>query len=569
MAPLLAQLVYEFVTSIVAVITKLSPSAILLALVTVLFIIQTVLHHANTFAFLVLAALVLKLLLQTASSTEILEKELSTILTYMHITSMAFALVQCPLIDSLQMTGGKSGSLSQDLLLKTPTLISNDRDGPLVGIHPNPGPKTKVIKATVKKGKKSMKVVKFPAHIKGRGDYSTDIGSALGGLAGKAIGSIFGSGAYSVSKNTLMSNAVPEFALSSSKRGNEFSHREFMTDVFSGPTLGSNGTLFNLNQYIINPADNAMFPWLSQIAENFEEYELLGLIFEYIPSSGNAVSSTNAALGTIVIATQYNSLDAAFTSKRQMESYEFAVSTVPSMSVIHPVECARAENALTTLYVNNPGAQTSIGDPRFSNLGILNIATVGQQAINANLGELWVSAHIRFKRPRLAPGSYGYHATGGPFSASVWSANNGNIFSNSPSTLLTVDTANTTIGGVVLSTSGSVSQLAFPAGYDGNYLLIVTATGIGTGTMSANDSRPSIASYTGGCSSLNFFATSGNSIGTTALGGSGSVDTGLFIFAFKSNGTAGTLVNIASNTVMGSGNITLDVTILPIGQSTF
>jgi hypothetical protein len=187
----------------------------------------------------------------------------------------------------------------------------------LVCVETNPGPgKGKKAVIVVKKGKKVNKV----SVIKGRGDYSLFEagGRMLGGLAGKALGSIFGSGAYAIKGNTLHTNSVPQFALT--KNGNEFAHREFVMDIFSGGNLVSGATTFNLQQFIINPASDTLFPWIQQIAENFEMYELLGLIFEYVPASGDAVSSTNAALGTVIFATQYNSLDAPFTTKRQMES---------------------------------------------------------------------------------------------------------------------------------------------------------------------------------------------------------------------------------------------------------
>jgi hypothetical protein len=40
-----------------------------------------------------------------------------------------------------------------------------------------------------------------------------------------------------------------------------------------------------------------MFPWLSNIAQNFESYKLRGLVFEFKSMSGDALTSTNTALG--------------------------------------------------------------------------------------------------------------------------------------------------------------------------------------------------------------------------------------------------------------------------------
>jgi hypothetical protein len=348
------------------------------------------------------------------------------------------------------------------------------------------------------------------------------------------------------------------------KNGNEFAHREFVTDIFSGPTLSAGATLFNLQQYVINPADVVLFPWIQQIAENYEMYELLGLIFEYIPASGNAVSSTNAALGTVIFATQYNSLDAPFVSKRQMESYEFATSTVPSMSMIHPVECADQANALTTLYVNNPGAQTQAGDPRFANIGILNVATVGQQAANVNLGELWVSAHVRFKRPRLAPGAYTLHLTSSLAAARPSAAD---IFANA----YDVDAVNSTITGVTFSSSGITGTFSWPIGYRGTYIMKVNTesqTGVTwSGPFASNNL---VATTTGGITPYNYFVSTANTAYlqqdlTFSAAAANAVTIG-FTFTFRSNGQAGTMSFVWNSLTGAPAQVISDVIFTQIGQ---
>jgi hypothetical protein len=408
----------------------------------------------------------------------------------------------------------------------------------LVCVETNPGPKTKAV-ITIKRSKKK-KSHGLPK-ISGRGDYSIteSVGRSLGGMAGNVIGKIFGSGAYSIRGNSLHSNTVPAFAVT--KNGNEFAHREFVRDIFSGPTLSNGATTFNLNQYVINPADVVLFPWVQQIAQNYEMYELLGLIFEYVPSSGNAVSSTNAALGTVIFATQYNSLDAPFISKRQMESYEFATSTVPSMSMVHPVECADQANALTTLYVNNPGSQTALGDPRFANIGILNIATVGQQAANVNLGELWVSVHVRFKRPRLAPGAYTAHIFGHDVDVAV-------PYLMADVSSMTSDPLLTTIKGVTI-TSGTLSgnncmTLNWPLGYRGQFSMAFTTVSI-TGNWAGAVSAGVIGGFTGGLTPLLFQEQYDGPVAyvaTPTLPTSGTLFTSLGgLITFQSDGSAGSL----------------------------
>ena len=227
------------------------------------------------------------------------------------------------------------------------------------------------------------------------------LGSVVGGGAQALVKRITGFGDYSVSKNSLMYNrdAVPEFS-NRNERCTMITHREFISDIRSGPTLVGSGTAFHLDTYRINPTVSETFPWLSSIAECYEQYVVQGMIFEFKTTSATAVSSANTALGTVVLSTQYNSLSPDFTSKQQMENYEFSQSTVPSASVLHPIECDPAQTqcgGIFNMYI--PGSDP--GDVRLYDIGRFNIATVGMQAANTVIGELWVSYKICLLKPRI------------------------------------------------------------------------------------------------------------------------------------------------------------------------
>lgn len=191
--------------------------------------------------------------------------------------------------------------------------------------------------------------------------------------------------------------------MSMSKNGMVVSHREYIQDISSSvPFIGEN--------FPLNPGMKQTFPWLSQIADNFEEWIPEGIIFEYKTTSSNTVVNTtnsNPGLGTVIIATQYNSLNNDFGNKQQMENYENAVSVDPSRSVVHGIECAKNQTPLQPMYVRTgavaPTATTS-NDLRFYDHGKMTIATVGQQTNNFVIGELWVSYRIRFLKPRLQTG---------------------------------------------------------------------------------------------------------------------------------------------------------------------
>lgn len=242
-------------------------------------------------------------------------------------------------------------------------------------------------------------------------------GSAIGNQAGNFLSDILGMGDYEVKSNSLSTSGaimpttsgVPTFH--SAKRSVRVHHREFLTDITSS-------TAFALTSYIINPGLQSTFPWLSSIAENFAAYKFHGLVFEFWSTSSNALNNINTALGTVIMATQYNAARSNFLSKAEMEQYEFTTSCKPSMSMIHPVECATGESPLEELYVRT-GALPAGEVQQFYDFGKFQLATVGMQNANT-IGELWVSYDVELFKPRISPGLYsGAYArlNNGPYDA--------------------------------------------------------------------------------------------------------------------------------------------------------
>lgn len=131
-----------------------------------------------------------------------------------------------------------------------------------------------------------------------------------------------------------------------------------------------------------------------------------GLVFEFKTMSSDAVLSSGAssALGTVIFATQYNALDKPFEDKRTMENYEFANSTKPSESMLHPVECKRSQTPVDLLYVRTEEL-VSTGDLRMYDLGNFSFAVQGCQnaAPGQVIGELWCSFEVEFFKPKLLP----------------------------------------------------------------------------------------------------------------------------------------------------------------------
>lgn len=199
----------------------------------------------------------------------------------------------------------------------------------LVGVELNPGP-PKGKKSVPKKQAKVREVVKFVEKEKGTRKSSKEPGSAgrkfgskiggfLGDAAQKALMAITGMGDYTVKSNSLYegairSNSPPQFAGGKDGNGNVMPRRrEYLGDVVSP------GSAFNATTYVINPENPSTFPWLSAMALLYEQYRIHGMVFEFKTTSATAIGSLNTALGSVMLATQYNVLEKPFISKLQMD----------------------------------------------------------------------------------------------------------------------------------------------------------------------------------------------------------------------------------------------------------
>lgn len=218
--------------------------------------------------------------------------------------------------------------------------------------------------------------------------------------ARSTAGTITGYGAYKLHGRGLNPGTqVPK--VKNSKGGCCVQHKEYIGDVPAS-------VAFVVAALPINPGQRSTFPWLSQLAENFEEWKPKGIVFFFKSTSSSSVVSTNAVanLGTVIMGTEYNVNNPVFGNKQQMENYEGAVSTPPSKNMIHTIECSKKQNPLGIYYVRS-GDVPDGADQRFYDIGTFQIASVGMQANAQNIGELWVSYDIELIKPRILTGQPG------------------------------------------------------------------------------------------------------------------------------------------------------------------
>lgn len=139
------------------------------------------------------------------------------------------------------------------------------------------------------------------------------VGGQLGTIAGNFLSKIFGLGAYKMKRNNVYNDMVSQQVpvMHSSSESVVFRHREYIADV-------SSSTTFTTTSYSVNPGLSATFPYLCNIAQNFQEYQFNGLVFEFKSTSADALNSTNTALGSVILAAQYRADAPLFVDKQQM-----------------------------------------------------------------------------------------------------------------------------------------------------------------------------------------------------------------------------------------------------------
>jgi len=318
------------------------------------------------------------------------------------------------------------------------------------------------------------------------------LGSEIGGWIGHGahtlVKALTGFGDYRIDKNSLMMGGMspPQIVNSSNHGGVIVRHREYLTDILSS-------TGFQLASYPINPGVSATFPWLSQVAQGFEEYKFRGLVFEFKTMSADNVLSTNAStsLGSVICMTNYNVLNSNPIDKRTMENYEFANSSKPSCSFYHPVECKRSLNPLVEMFIRT-GAVPAHGDARLYDIGNFCIATEGMQQSTGILGELWCTYEVELYKPKFTEpfNTKTDHFQGGGFtggSAQGILGSNGNTIASTSNSI-----------GCTVTVSGSPqfnTTITFPSEIvDGTYTMDWIGTMINGST--GNYLAPSIDSTT-------------------------------------------------------------------------
>lgn len=292
-------------------------------------------------------------------------------------------------------------------------------------------------------------------------------GSAIGKSLGASVSKWLGSGDYAVESNSVVSNVqrmsgrVPD--MHKSDQSILVRHRELVTTVNSSIGFLVQGS------YDINPGNPYLFPWLSGVAARFQEYRIHGMVFHYVPTSGTAVSSTNAALGAVMLQTTYRASDTPPSSKIEMLNEYNSNESVPCEAFCHPIECDPKENPFNIQYVRSVATPAN-EDKLLYDLGTMNLAVQGCQTDGNPVGDLWVTYEIELKKPVVASNITSYFSTYG--AQVIAPAGVASLFAGS---------STSTVGSLPITMSGNT--ITFPKGRVGSYQITVRLAGSSLTTM--------------------------------------------------------------------------------------
>lgn len=238
--------------------------------------------------------------------------------------------------------------------------------------------------------------------VPGSARAMADAGRHLGARISKLIGS----GDYasnSVSANSLIHpkglSAVSAFG-DMGGATIRIKHREFVGDVVTSAVAGQ----FTISSYPINPGLSNSFPFLSTIAVNYDQYVFHGLVYEFVSSTAGTASG---AMGTIIMAADYNPAAPTYGNKHIMENSGYAVSCRLDGNAMYGMECAASQNAHNGYFVRDSKDVSNLYD---TDLGLMQVATAPSSSFpnNSVIGELWVTYDVELKRPSLTPNRFGY-----------------------------------------------------------------------------------------------------------------------------------------------------------------
>jgi hypothetical protein len=244
-------------------------------------------------------------------------------------------------------------------------------------------PRVRKSRKSTRKGRKTSR--RGTRVIKGKGDYTIARGAA----------------------SMRYASNIPK--MHSSQGVTNIKNSEFTGIVVYGNSNLDPDPAFTVHTRFINAGNVELFPWLGEVAVDFQQYRFKGLAFEYRPTSGEGITGANPPIGSVTMSTVYDVYRDDPTTLAQQRTEQYVNTCKPSHSMIHGVECSSKNLDFTLQRVATSFSRTdfSHGDQRFMHMGNLSISVSGTtQPFNGlvalpglPLGEIWASYDVDLSLP--------------------------------------------------------------------------------------------------------------------------------------------------------------------------
>lgn len=239
------------------------------------------------------------------------------------------------------------------------------------------------------------------------------IGSKLGAAAGdyaqnfaskqfKRFKNWTGFGDYRIASNSLVTGQMSpssEPIIQTRGRSTTVMYREYLGDVSTHPTVVG---AFNAITYPVNPGNAGTFPWLSNIALQYEQYKPKGILFEFRSTATD--TTTNASLGSIMMSSEYDAKDQNPDSKAQMLMSAYSSETKMTNGLLHGIECDPEELQRNIFYVRPIQSELvlSAEDQMDYEVCRTTIATQGGGLpAGQSVGSLWIHYEFEFFKEQI------------------------------------------------------------------------------------------------------------------------------------------------------------------------
>jgi hypothetical protein len=238
-------------------------------------------------------------------------------------------------------------------------------------------------------------------------------------------------------------------------------HRELIASI-------TGTTAFTVaNSFALNPGVAATFPWLSVMAQCWEQYRFRRLRFCYFTRTGSNIP------GSLMLSPDYDASDSSPVSEQIASSYDDTAEDAPWKNINCDLP-SRRMNASYPKHFTRSGDLASNLDIKTYDVGKLSVITLDGTAVF--WGKLWVEYDVEFSIPQLPPvGSL-------PLGGAVTGANTqtgANPFGVAP--ILTAQSKGFSIDNASIVTFTALGDYVLGAAFSGTVISVIPQPTLGAG----------------------------------------------------------------------------------------